>query len=51
VLTARWAVDGEAVLVGADTRIDKSPVVGLGVEVRGAVTADGRIRATRIRAR
>jgi mono/diheme cytochrome c family protein len=51
VLTARWALDGEPILVGVDTRMDKGPAVGQGVEVRGVVTADGRIRATRIRAR
>lgn len=50
-LTGRWEVDGQPLLVGSGTRIDKNPRVGDRVEVRGLVEEDGRIRATRIRSR
>jgi len=51
VLTARWQLDELPLLVGADTRIRKNPGPGDSVEVRGVVRRDGRIEATRIRAR
>lgn len=48
-LTGKWEVDGQPLLVGKGTRIDKEPRVGDRVEVRGLVEGNGVIRATRIR--
>jgi len=50
-LTARWAVDGTPLVVDRQTRLDKNPRVGSAAEVRGVILEDGRLRATRIRAR
>lgn len=48
VLTARWAVDGIALVVTPATRL-RDAVTGRRVRIRGVVQADGTIRATRIR--
>ena len=50
-LTSRWELDGLPLETTADTRFDDDPRVGSYVEVRGVVTADGGILATRIRTR
>jgi hypothetical protein len=50
-LTGRWILDGLALQVTADTRFDDGPTVGSRVEVRGVVTREGGVRATRIRVR
>lgn len=50
-LTALWSLDGVAFRVDRGTRIDKSPMVGDTVEVRGYVTGDSAINATRVRRR
>jgi hypothetical protein len=50
-LTARWAVDGQPVVVGPDTRVEENPSPGDRVEIRGSVRPDGTIGATRIRRR
>ena len=50
-LTGRWELDGLPLETSAETRFDDDPRVGAYVEVRGIVTADGGIRATRIRTR
>lgn len=50
-LTGRWAIDGAPFVVDAGTRIDDRPAPGDRVEVRGTVTAEGTVRATRLRRR
>ena len=50
-LTGRWEIDGFPLAVTGDTRIDDHPTVGSYVEARGVVTAEGGVRATRIRTR
>ena len=50
-LTGRWLLDGLPLVVGPGTRIRKGAGPGDYVEVRGVVSPDGSIRATRIRRR
>jgi len=50
-MTGKWEVDGQPLLVGSGTRLDKKPGIGDRVEVRGLVEQHGAIRATRIRRR
>ncbi|WP_375739278.1 c-type cytochrome domain-containing protein [Pseudomonas boanensis] len=46
-----WTLDGLPLVVGPDSRIDKSPGVGDYVEVRGRLGGDGRVMVERIRRR
>lgn len=50
-LTGRWSLDGLPFQVTAATRLDDDPRAGDRVEVRGVMTADGGVRATRVRTR
>lgn len=50
-LSGRWAVDGLQLQPAARLRVDKSPVSGDYVEVRGRVLSDGTVEAERIRRR
>jgi len=50
-LAAGWRLDGLPLQVSGGTRLDKNPGPGDRVEVRGRITADGRIAAERIRRR
>jgi mono/diheme cytochrome c family protein len=50
-LSGRWAVDDLQLQPAARLRIDKSPVSGDYVEVRGRVMSDGTVEAERIRRR
>ena len=50
-LDGRWSLDGLGLVVTKGTRLDDAPGPGDVVEVRGVVTEDGRVRATRIRPR
>jgi hypothetical protein len=50
-LTGIWKLDDAEMLVGDDTRIDDNPQLGDGIEVRGEITKDGMISATRVRER
>lgn len=51
VLGEGWTLDSLQLVVGPDTRIDKSPSVGDFVEVRGRWGQDGRLLVERIRRR
>ncbi|MDH3451008.1 MAG: hypothetical protein OEN20_01215 [Gammaproteobacteria bacterium] len=51
IFTARWQLYDVPLAVDAAPRIRDNPVPGDNVEVRGAVTRDDRILATRIRVR
>ena len=51
VLTGPEEIDGIGFAVTPGTRIDDRPAVGQGAEVRGVVTGDGGIEATRFRDR
>ncbi|MCO6055724.1 c-type cytochrome [Pseudomonas sp. MOB-449] len=46
-----WTLDSVPLVVGPDSRIDKSPGVGDFVEVRGRWSRDGRVLVERIRRR
>lgn len=50
-LDGRWSLDGLALIVTDATRLDGDPRPGDRVEVRGVVTDEGGVRATRIRVR
>ena len=50
-LDGRWSLDGLTLIVTDATRLDDAPGPGDRVEVRGVLTEDGRVRATRIRTR
>lgn len=50
-LSGRWAVDDLPLQPAARLRVDKSPVSGDYVEVRGRVLSDGTVEAERIRRR
>jgi hypothetical protein len=50
-LTGRWELDGLPLQVTPNTRFDDDPAIGSYVEVRGVLSADGGVQATRIRAR
>ena len=50
-LTGQWAIDGAPFTVDVGTRIQKRPSVGSAAEVRGVVTPNGGVRATRLRRR
>lgn len=50
-LTGRWELDGMPFQLGPDARVEDAPMPGDRVEVRGIVTADGVVQATRVRAR
>lgn len=46
-----WRLDGLELLIGAGSRIDKRPVPGDYVEVRGRLDAEGRVVVERLRPR
>lgn len=50
-LTGRWELDGMPFQLGPNARVEDAPMPGDRVEVRGIVTADGLVQATRVRAR
>ena len=50
-LTGEWEIDGASFIVDGGTRVDDRPRVGQHAEVRGVVTSDGSVRATRLRSR
>jgi len=50
-LDARRWLDGLELVIGPDTRIDKSPAPGSYVEVRGRLDAVGNVRVERLRSR
>lgn len=50
-LSGRWAVDDLQLQPAVRLRVDKSPVSGDYVEVRGRVSSDGAVEAERIRRR
>lgn len=50
-LSGHWSVDGLQLQPAARLRVDKSPVAGDYVEVRGRVLGDGTVEAERIRRR
>jgi hypothetical protein len=45
----RWVIAGQVVLITAETQIEGSPRVGVIAEVEAVVTADGTLRARRVR--
>lgn len=51
VLSDLWAVDGQPFVFDGATRFDAPLRPGQRVEVRGHISADGVIRATRVRGR
>ena len=50
-MTGPAEIDGAGFAIGPGTRIDDRPAPGQAAEMRGVVAADGRVRATRLRAR
>lgn len=50
-LTAEREIDGAEFIVDGGTRIDDRPRIGEEAEVRGVISADGSVRATRLRSR
>ena len=50
-LNSKWQLDGLDLIVGAGTRLDKSPQPGDYVQVRGRLTAGAKVNAKRIRRR
>lgn len=50
-LTGEREIDGAGFIVDGGTRIDDRPRVGDEAEVRGVISADGSVRATRLRSR
>lgn len=50
-LQAGWRLDGLDLVIGAQTRIDKSPKVGDYVEVRGRLDANANVKVERLRRR
>ena len=51
ILTGHWALDGAPFIVDGGTRLRKPPAAGEAAELRGVVTPDGSVRATRLRRR
>lgn len=50
-LTGEREIDRAEFIVDGGTRIDDRPRIGEEAEVRGVISADGRVRATRLRSR
>ena len=50
-MTGPNEIDGAEFRIGGGTRIDKSPRPGSFIELRGVVTEDGTVEATRLRAK
>ncbi|MCY1559726.1 hypothetical protein D9M68_967880 [compost metagenome] len=51
VLGEGWTLDSLQLVIGPESRIDKSPRVGDYVEVRGRWSQDGQLLVERIRRR